>query len=202
MPPTTTTTKASPSTVRSIPRLAGSRASCSAPPSPARNEPAVNTVVNSSAWLTPSAPTMARSWVAARTSRPNRVRHSTRCRINEHDGPCRDQHEVVARKAAAENVDGVAQARRARTQQVLRTPQPQRRVVDHEHEREGGEQLEQLGHVIDAAQQHHLDRRTDRRDAECGDERRRPSSRARRRPPSRSCRRDRCRACRASRGPC
>ena len=37
-----------------------------------------NTAVNSTAWLTPSAPTISRSWVAARTSRPNRVRATAR----------------------------------------------------------------------------------------------------------------------------
>ncbi len=76
----------------------------------------------------------------------------------------RDQQEIVAGEAPAEYVDRAAQARRARAQEVLGTPQPQRRVVDHEHQREGGEQLEQFGDVIDAPQQHHLDHR-----AECGD---------------------------------
>ena len=84
----------------------------------------------------------------------------------QHDGPRRDQHQVVAREAAAEDVDGIAQAGRARAEQVLRAPQPQRRVVDDEHEREGREQLEQFGHMIDAAQQQHLDHRADRGDAE------------------------------------
>ena len=79
MPPTTTTTNASPSTLRSIARSAGSRAICSAPPRPARKEPSAKTAVNSSAWLTPSAPTISRSCVAARTSRPKRVRASTTC---------------------------------------------------------------------------------------------------------------------------
>ena len=126
----------------------------------------MNTAVNSIAWLTPSAPTMARSWVAARTSRPNRVRVSTRCSDHQDHRAHRDQHQVVARKAAAEYVDRAAQAGRARAEQVFRAPQPQRRVVDHENEREGGEQLEQFGHVIDAPQQHHFDHRAERADAE------------------------------------
>ena len=46
---------------------------CSAPPSPARNAPRNSVPVNSSAWLTPSAPTISRSCVAARTSTPKRV---------------------------------------------------------------------------------------------------------------------------------
>ncbi len=49
MPPTTTTTKASLMTVRSISKLAGSRATCSAPPSPESSEPNANTLVNSMA---------------------------------------------------------------------------------------------------------------------------------------------------------
>ena len=68
-------------------------------------------------------------------------------------GAIDDQEQVVARQAAAEDLDGAAQARRARPEQIFRAPQPQRRVVDHEHEREGGEQLEQFGRGIDAPQQ-------------------------------------------------
>ena len=49
MPPITTTTKASVITVRSMPRLAGSRAICSAPPRPASSEPSAKTAVNSTA---------------------------------------------------------------------------------------------------------------------------------------------------------
>ena len=77
MPPTTTTTKAAPMVLRSIARLAGSRGNCSAPPRPASIAPSANTAVNSQAWLTPSALTMSRSCVAARTSVPQRVRVSS-----------------------------------------------------------------------------------------------------------------------------
>ncbi len=55
------------------------------------------------------------------------------------------------------------QARRARAEQVLRPPDPQRRVVDDEHQREGGEQLEQFRRAIDPPQQQDLDRRADQR---------------------------------------
>ncbi len=54
-------------------RFTASRGSCSAPPRPARHEPRKNTDVNSRRWLTPSAPTISRSNVAARTSVPQRV---------------------------------------------------------------------------------------------------------------------------------
>jgi|SoimicmetaTmtLPA_FD_contig_61_149675_length_944_multi_2_in_0_out_0_1 hypothetical protein len=46
IPPMTTTTKASVITERSMPRLAGSRATCNAPPSPASTEPKAKTAVN------------------------------------------------------------------------------------------------------------------------------------------------------------
>ena len=73
IPPTTTTTKAAPIMFRSISRLAGSRGSCNAPPKPASTAPSVNTAVKSQAWLTPSALTISRSCVAARTKVPHRV---------------------------------------------------------------------------------------------------------------------------------
>ena len=49
MPPTTTTTKASPMATRSVARLAGSRATWSAPPNPASAAPSANTEVNRTA---------------------------------------------------------------------------------------------------------------------------------------------------------
>ena len=58
---------------------------------------------------------------------------------------------------AAENFDSAGEAWRARAQQVLRPPQLQHGVADDQHQREGGEQLEQLGRAVDAAQQHHFD---------------------------------------------
>src|SRR5437588_113116 len=85
MPPTTTTTKASLMTTRSSPRLAGSRATCSAPP-----------------------------------------------------------------------------------EQVFGSPNVLRRVIDDQDQREGGEQLEQLRRLIDAAQQQHLDQRPERRHQHTG----------------------------------
>ncbi len=73
-PPTTTTTKASTRIVRSICRLTVSRGICSAPASPASPAPSANTVVKSNRSLTPSAPAISRSCVAARTIVPQRVR--------------------------------------------------------------------------------------------------------------------------------
>ena len=76
MPPTTTTTKAAPMMFKSISKLAGSRGNCKAPPKPAKVAPKANTAVNNQAWLTPKALTISRSWVAARTKVPKRVRVS------------------------------------------------------------------------------------------------------------------------------
>ncbi len=86
-PPTTVMTKASAMTARSRSRLAGSRGICSAPPSPASTEPTKNTEVKSLAWSTPSAPTISRSCVAARTSAPQRVRVSSSHRSASTTGP-------------------------------------------------------------------------------------------------------------------
>ena len=87
MPPTTTTTKASPMVNRSRLSEAGSRGSCSAPPKPASIAPSANTLVNSQAWFTPSAPTISRSCVAARTSMPQRVRLSSNHSAPSTSGP-------------------------------------------------------------------------------------------------------------------
>jgi hypothetical protein len=81
------------------------------------------------------------------------------------------QESVVARHAAAENYDGAAQARRARPEQIFRSPQPQRRIVDDEKQRKGGEELKQLRGDVDAAQQHDLDQRAENADDKrCGDD--------------------------------
>ena len=72
---------------RSISSVAGSRGSCSAPPSPASIAPSANTAVNNQAWLTPRALTISRSCVAARTSVPNRVRVSSSQTAPSTSGP-------------------------------------------------------------------------------------------------------------------
>ena len=73
-PPTTVTTKASAMIARSMPRLAGSRGSCSAPANPARNAPSAKTAVKRRAWSMPSAAVSVRFSAAARISMPKRVR--------------------------------------------------------------------------------------------------------------------------------
>ena len=73
-PPITTTTRASVITCRSMVWLAACRGNSSAPPRPARKTPSAKTLVKSHFWLTPSAATISRSCVAARTSTPQVVR--------------------------------------------------------------------------------------------------------------------------------
>ena len=75
-----------------------------------------------------------------------------------------EQEQVVGRKAAVEDLDRAAQARRARAEQVLVAPDPERGVVDDQQHREGREQLEEFGRLVDAPQQQDFDRGADRRD--------------------------------------
>ena len=86
----------------------------------------------------------------------------------QHHRADKNQEQVVARQLAAEHFDRAAQARRARPEQVFRSPQPERGVVDDQHQREGGEQLEQFGRAINPPQQHDLDQRADDADDKRG----------------------------------
>ena len=86
-PPTTVTTNASAMTVRSMPRLAGSRGSCSAPASPARNAPNANTAVKSFASSIPSAAVSTRFSDAARIRTPKRVRVTSHVSAPSTSGP-------------------------------------------------------------------------------------------------------------------
>ena len=179
-PPMTTTTSASVITCRSIVWFAASRGNSSAPPSAARKTPSANTLVNSHFWLTPSAATISRSCVAARTSTPQLVRRNSNHSEREHQRRQRDQQQVVGREGLAEEVDRALEARRARAEQLARPPDQQHEILDDERDAEGREQLEQFRRVVDAAQQHHLDQRADRGDDERGEQRSRPRSRRRR----------------------
>ena len=46
-----------------------------------------------------------------------------------------------------------------RPEQIFRTPDPQGSIFDHQHQRKGGEQLEQLRRFVNAPQQHNFDQR-------------------------------------------
>ncbi len=169
-PPTTVTTNASAMIARSMPRLAGSCGSCSAPASPARNAPSANTAVNSARSLMPSAPAMTRFSVAARTSIPKRVLLDEPREAEQHERPDADEEEIVGRHRAPEHVDRAGEARRARTQQISRTPDRERRVADDQHDAERGRELQELWCGVDALQQQRLDQRAEHRDGERGDE--------------------------------
>ena len=82
----------------------------------------------------------------------------------EHDGAGGDQHELVGRKAPAEDLDRRAQARRAGSENVLRPEDLDHEILHHEHDAEGGKQLEQLRRAVDAAQEQDLDEDADEAD--------------------------------------
>ena len=86
-PPMTTTTSASVITCRSIVWFAASRGNSSAPPSAARKTPSAKTLVNSHFWSTPSAATISRSCVAARTKTPQVVRRNSSQSAPSTSGP-------------------------------------------------------------------------------------------------------------------
>ena len=74
--------------------------------------------------------------------------------------PQEDQEQVVAWQVAPEDLHRAAQPGRPRSEQVLRSPQPQGGVVDDEHQRKGGEQLEQFGRTVDRPQDDDFDQRS------------------------------------------
>ena len=74
--------------------------------------------------------------------------------------------QVVCGKLRPSDLDGARQTRRARAEQILRAPEPQRGILDDQHERECREQMEQFGRLVDAPQQHHLDQRAEHADHE------------------------------------
>ena len=92
----------------------------------------------------------------------------------EDDGAGRDQHQVVARQRLAQDHHGTPEIGRARSQLVLRAPAPERQVLDHQDDAEGGDQLEELGRAVDAAEDEDLDERADDAHDQCRAEQRQP----------------------------
>ena len=86
----------------------------------------------------------------------------------QHGGTDHDQKQVIARQATSQDLDRIAQAGRARPEQVFRAPDPEHGVVDHQQQRERREQLEQLRRTIDASQQDDLDCPADQPDHDRG----------------------------------
>ena len=86
---------------------------------------------------------------------PARAREQ-QMQADEHDGPDDEQEEVVLGELAAEDLHRAAQARGARPEQVFHAPERRHDVAQQQHQRERRQQLEQLGGVIDAAQERDL----------------------------------------------
>jgi hypothetical protein len=63
----------------------------------------------------------------------------------EHDRPERDQGQFILGKGLAENPHPAGQAGGARSQQIFRSPDRQRQILDDQHHAEGRQQLEQFG---------------------------------------------------------
>ncbi len=124
VPPTTTTTKASPITLKSISRLAGSRATCSAPPRPARNDPEREHRGEQDRLIDAERADHL-AILRRRPHQPAKPRLGQReMKNNENRRPHCHQEQVVARDPAAENFDSATKAGRARAEQILRTPDP------------------------------------------------------------------------------
>jgi hypothetical protein len=86
----------------------------------------------------------------------------------QHSGTGHDQEQVVSRQMTSEYLNRSAQPRRAWSEQILRAPQPKRGVIDHENQRERGEQLEEFGRAVHAPKQEDFDQRPDCTDDESG----------------------------------
>ena len=86
----------------------------------------------------------------------------------------KDQRKVICRKRAAENEDCALQARRARSDEIFRSPELQYDVLHDQRKRKCREQLKQFRRAIDAAQQQNLDERADDRDGNAGEKHRGP----------------------------
>ena len=93
----------------------------------------------------------------------------------QHDRTHHDQKQVIGRELPSQNLDGTFESGRARPQQFVWPPQPQHRILDHQHQCKSGQQLEQLWGLVDTPQQQHLNQRTQhthghRRQQQCGPE--------------------------------
>ncbi len=75
----------------------------------------------------------------------------------KHHRPDRDEEQLIGREAVAEDHDEALEAGRTRADLVLRPPDRQRHVLQHQHDAEGREQLEQLRRLVDPPEDQHLD---------------------------------------------
>ena len=86
----------------------------------------------------------------------------------QHQRSHRDQEQLVGREAVSQDVERTTQPRRARAQDIERAPDLEHQVLHDQDDAEGGEQLEQLRHLVDPSQQHELHRHADQPDADGG----------------------------------
>ena len=73
-----------------------------------------------------------------------------------------DQQQVVGRELPPEDFHRAFKTDGARAEQLLGSPDPERRILDDQHQRKRGEQLKQLGGLVDAPQQQHFGQRAQR----------------------------------------
>ena len=112
-------------------RLAGSRGSCSAPPSPASSAPSAEHAGKKPRLVDAERARSSRGpRVAARTSMPQRVRVSSSHSSGQHDRPEHDQQQVVLRNARGRGSSiAPRETRRARPEQILGAPDAERGVL-------------------------------------------------------------------------
>ena len=72
-----------------------------------------------------------------------------------------DEQHVVLRQGSAADIDRARQARRARAEQILGSPQGECYILDDEHDAERGDQLQQFGCAVESAKQQPLDQCAD-----------------------------------------
>jgi hypothetical protein len=94
----------------------------------------------------------------------------------------RDQEQVVLRELSPGDAHGAGQSRRARAEHVFGSPGPQREVLDHQHEGECREELQQLRRAIDPSQQQELYENPEEPDKKCRQRHARPEPDLRREP--------------------
>jgi len=79
----------------------------------------------------------------------------------QYDGAGGDQQQVVFGVAAAQDLHGAGQARRAGGEEVFGTPDRQGHVADDEDQRKGGQQLEKFRRAVQALEHQQFGRGAD-----------------------------------------
>ena len=69
---------------------------------------------------------------------------------SEDSGPQDDQQQVVLGERGPRDLHGTPETRRARPEQVFRSPSPERGILDDEQQGKGGKELQQFGRFVDS----------------------------------------------------